>query len=310
MIFRWLLAIGVVVGNFTGQEAKQPTYYKSQSGDSSIVVQNFASSKVIGSKEKHLTAEGNLVEMASPDRGLKTSSRQLDAEWTEIDSKTTELRSGRFEREATIIFNSQTAYDESVRIAALHNQPHPKSPDESSIFQAKSDLITYGGDLKKGTVGFPEPVSFKRTSKGTTYKVQDGEKIPVTFDQVIDATGTRGEIVLGVGKDGQIDKPQTGFLDGPVHIKIVRHEMPKGTNVTTTSTYTCVADHLEIDLLSNPGTITAEGNVTVDADSEGTVSKFVVDKFVINVNDQLEPLGFEFYGKPGVTKAQSKDGLR
>ncbi len=155
--------------------------------------------------------------------------------------------------------------------------------------------------MSQGTLKFPDPWTLNQSSKGTAEKKdKDGKKSLIAFDQTVDASGTSGQMQVGPGKDGSLNHPEIGSLDGPVHIKIARHETPQGSDKTSTSTYAIVADHVDIDLTTKPGTITATGHVTVDADSDGTVANWQdINKFVLQVSETYEPLAFETYGLPG-----------
>jgi hypothetical protein len=93
-----------------------------------------------------------------------------------------------------------------------------------------------------------------------------------------------------------------------VHLKIVRHETEVGSTKTTTTSYALVADIVDIDMLSKPGTITAQGHVTLDSDDGTTAVQFNWDQSVFTVDENFQILGFNAHGNPGVTKAKTKEG--
>ena len=261
-----------------------------------------------GDKQKHVVVTGNLAQIHSPEKGLTARGRTLEFTWAELDPKTMEFRQGRIEGNATIIIDGEEAQKALADDAQKLNKPLPTPQSESSFMQADSDLFSYAGTVKAGTLTMPNPWTFKQTSKGTKDEEKDRKHVKITYDQAFEASGSKGIINLVPGPDGVLNQLETGTLDGPVHFKIVRHEMTEGTAKPSTSTYIGVADHIGMNLAGHPGTITASGHVIVDADLNGDSCHFEEDTFIFEVNEKLEPLGFQFHGSPGLTKAKAKDG--
>jgi len=261
-----------------------------------------------GDKQKHVLATGEPAQIHSPEKGLTARGRTLEFTWAELDPKTMEIRQGRIDGQGTIIIDGEESQKALAEDAVKLNQPVPKPQSESSYMQIDSELFSYSGTVKHATLTMPNAFTFKQTGKGISKQTKGGKEVDTPFDQSFDATGTSGTISLVPGPDETLNQVELGTIEGPVHFKLVRHEFPADSGKTSTSTYTGVADHIDINLLSHPGTITASGHVIVDADLNGDTCHFAEDKFVFLVSEKMEPLGLQFAGKPGETKAKAKDG--
>jgi len=284
------------------------------SGGSRIFLRNYDQGTIdgiaTGQKEKHAVVSGNLVELFSPEKGLTARAKNLDFTWAELDPKTMEIRKGQLEGNATLIIDGEVASQTQAEAAKAKNQPTPKPPQETSILQVDSELFSYAGTVDRGTLTMPGQWTLKQTAKGVQQQKKDKKVVQITYTQTFDANGSSGFINLIRGKGGVLNQPETGHLEGPVHFKVVRDEIADGETKSKITTYTGVADHVDINMLAHPGTITAEGHVSVDADVDGYVSHFSDDNFVFLVNEKFEPQGIKFWGKPGVTTAKSKGGSK
>ena len=283
------------------------------SGGNRVILTNFRPKSFegikSGEKQKHVDIVGDPAQLRSPEKGFTARGREMEFTWAELDPKTMEFRQGRIEGAATIIFDSDVAQKALTDDALNQKKKPPAPPAESSFMQVDSELFTYAGTVERGTLTMPDPWTFKDVAKGSQIQVKEKVPVKVNYDQTFDATGSKGVINIVRGPDGNLGKLESGTLEGPVHFKIVRRETPDGTSITTTTTYTGVADHIDIDLTTKPGTITAHGHVIVDADSIEYQAHFVEEDFVFLVSDKLEPIGLKFSGNPGKTKATAKDGI-
>lgn len=260
--------------------------------------------------EHHATAAGNPVQVVVPEMGLTARGRSIDITWADLGPKQTEVRAGRFEGDATLVFDSDAAGKALAEDAKAKGLPLPEPNPGSSFEQIDSDLFTYAGTAAHGTITLPNAWTFKQVTKGSRTVEKHGVPIAVAYDQMIDANGTGGHFDVAPGPDGALNQVQSGLLAGPVHFRIVRHETPGDTNKLSTSTYTGVADNVDINLVSHPGTLAARGHVTVNADTGTLSSRFLEDRFVFLVNEKLEPTGLQFFGHPGITTAKLKEGVK
>ena len=266
-----------------------------------------------GNKESHAfisAVDGKLAELACPEKGFSTRGRELEFTWAELNSKKMEFRKGRIEGNASLIFDSEVSQQTLTSQAISEKKVPPAAPEETSFVQVDSERFSYIGNIDKGTITMPDPWTLVDTAKGSMMKVKEKVPYKVHYDQTFTASGSKGEIHLGKGPDGNLGKLETGNFEGPVHFKIVRNETPDGAGVTEKSTYTGVADHLELDLTTTPGRVTAQGHVVVVADTPTMRATFTDDEFILFVSDKLEPLSLKFSGSPGKTTAKAKDGTR
>ena len=279
-------------------------------GETRFTLSN-AEIKYEGSKEakgeKHILLTGSPVEIQALEKGLTVRGRTVELTWAELDAKTTEFRKGRVEGEATIIMDSEQAQKALAESASQNNRPAPVPSPETTYLEAHSQLFAYTGTSEQGTITIPNSWTLKQSSKGVVTP-KDPKKAKVDFDQVIDASGASGVMNIVRGADGTLSQPGTGSLEGPVHLKVVRHETEQGSSKQSTKTYAIVADHIDIDLLTHPGTIVAKGHVTLDTDEAGFKAHLTDDEFVFRVNEKFDFLGFEGHGKPGTAVGKSKDG--
>ena len=263
-----------------------------------------------GDKEHHLTVSGPPVQIEAPQKGLTVRGKSVDLTWADLDPKTTEFRKGRLEGDAVIIIDSaisQLALEEDAKAFAKKVLP---APAETRFVQANSDLFLYTGTAKQGTVTMPGHWTFHQVVTGVQEQTINKRKVKVAYVQTLDVDGTSGTIDLVPGKDGTLNQLSTGHISGPVHFKMEKVETPEDTKKPSNSTYSGVADQVDIDLVSKPGTITASGNVTVDAVNSSYASHFSEDRFIFFVNEKLEPQGLQFFGKPGSTTAKTKGGSK
>ena len=261
----------------------------------------------------HVLLHGAPVRGESPTNGLTATAREMELTWLKVDAKTTEIRQGRLEGDADIVFDGGAAQAAKVEQARKLNKPELPQPKEISRFEAKSELFSYTGTVATGTLTMPDPWTMQQVTHGAGVREEDGHPVPFTFDQTFDASGTKGTMSVVAGKDGALDQPSTGHLNGPVHFKLVRHEKAVGAAEISTTTYTGVADSVDIDMTTSPGTVAAHGHVVVDAvRPEGRKVHFEEDEFTVDLDPQMNPLGFRFSGHPGLTtaKANGKGGSR
>jgi len=262
-----------------------------------------------GQKHHHVVLTGSPVQVQSPAKGFTATGNAIDMRWEEIDAKTTSIEQARVEGKATMFFDDSMAQASLVEEAKRLHKPEPAAKPESSTMKAQSELFNYAGSAHKGTLTMPVPWTFRQVSKGTGTREDDGKKVNFTYDQTFDMDGTKGVLNLIQGKTGAMDRVSTGHLNGPVHFKVVRHEQVVGKVEVTTSTYSGVADEVDIDLTKDPGTIVTHGHVIVDIDSaELTVHWPDLDSFTLKVDDQMQVTGFSNEGHPAVMTAQTKGG--
>ena len=273
-----------------------------------------------GDKEKHVDLLGDPAQLQAFEKGFTARGKELDFTWAELDPKTTEFRKGRIEGNGSLIYDTEMAQKALTEQAMANKKPLPVPPAESSFIQANSERFTYLGNVDLGTITMPDPFTLLDSAKGTEVKTQNKISYRVNYDQTLTASGAKGELHIVKGPDGNLGKLSTGSFEGPVHFKIVRHETPNITthiegfddsNLTETSTYTGVADHLDIDLTTTPGTITARGHVRVVAQTPALEkATFDEDEFKFFVSDKMEPISLKFHGTPGKTTAKPKDGTQ
>lgn len=260
-----------------------------------------------GTAEKHIKVQGDPAQVLSPERGLTVRGKILEVNWAELGPKVTEVRKGRVEGDASIVIDGELAQRTLEENSKIANKPAPPKPPETKVMEAHSEVFTYEGSVDKGTLNFSNPWTFSQSSRGFQ-KAQAKGKHDINFDQTVDATGSSGQMNLVKGKDDSLDQLSTGHLAGPVHLKIVRHETEADSAKTTTTTYILVADAVDIDMLTKPGTITAQGHVTLDSDDGTTAVNFKWDQSVFAVDENFQILGFKAHGTPGVTTAKTKEG--
>ena len=270
-----------------------------------------------GDKEKHVDLLGDPAQLQAFEKGFTAKGKELEFTWAELDAKTTEFRKGRIEGNGSLIYDSEMAQKALIEQAKTTKKLPPVAPAESSFIQADSERFSYLGNVNQGTITMPAPFTLLDSGKGTETKTRNKISYRIRYDQTLTASGAKGELHIIKGPDGNLGKLSTGSFEGPVHFKIVRHEIPDvaahvdgfdDTNLAETSTYSGVADHLDVDLTTTPGTITAHGNVTVDADTPTLKATFHDDEFQIFVSEKMEPISLKFRGSPGKTTAKPKDG--
>lgn len=279
------------------------------SGDARVTLSNFESGSMDGfkegNKEKHVDIKGNPAQIVSPEKGLTVTGKELEFTWAELDPKTMEFRKGRIEGNGIVTFDNNVAFDALTEDAAKRKTPPPAEPTEKTNLRIQSDLFNYSGDVKQGLLEMPGPWNLTDTAKGTKIKTEKNAAVNVDYDQTFDADGSKGQLTLVPGPNNEMGQIQKGSFEGPVHFKLVRHERVAGAPTPTTTTYTGVADHVDIDLTTTPGTVTARGHVTVDAESDAYQAHFIEAEFSFLVDDKLQPLGLKFSGMPGQTTAKA-----
>ncbi len=255
---------------------------------------------------RQASATGSPVQVVWVERGMTMHARSLDATWVEIDPVTTEFRRAQMQGDAMLVIDGAAAEKALAADAEANHKPVPPTESETTFQQLNSDVLSYSGNVERGTISIPGPWTYRAITKGSRIGESAGHQIVIPFDQVFDASGTSGHLNLIRGKNGALNQIETGLLSGPVHFKLVRHEVPGGGQKPSTNTYTGVADNVNMDLTSNPGTVTAKGHVRVDTDNDAVASYFMEDSFVFLVNDKLAATGLRFSGVPGRTTAKLK----
>jgi hypothetical protein len=258
-------------------------------------------------EERHLEVRGDPAQIHSPERGLTVKGKVIEAFWVNLDPKVIEVRRGRIKGNASIVVDNAEAYKTAVEAAKEAGKAIPKAPAEFKVMEADSDLFSYSGSVDAGTVTMPGSWVLKQTTTGIQKATTKGQP-DIAYEQTVDATGSSGTLNLAKAKDGSLSQLTTGELAGPVHIKIVRRETPEHTITVKTSSYDIVADKIHINMLTKPGTITAEGHVSLDTVEDVTELQFTEDRVVFSVDENFELLGFKGNGSPGVTTAKTKVG--
>ncbi len=283
-------------------------------GGTRVILSNYDGGKMSfpapGEKEHHFQVSGPPVQIEAPEKGLTVRAKNVDVMWADVDPKTTEFKKGRLEGDAVIIVDSAVSQKALEENAKAQSKKTPPAATETRFVQANSDLFLYAGTVKQGTVTMPGHWTFHQVVTGVQELTINKKKVKVAYVQTLDVDGTSGTIDLVPGKDGTLNQLSTGHIAGPVHFKMEKVETPEDTKKPSTSTYSGVADQVDIDLVSKPGTITASGNVNVDAVNSSYASHFSEDRFIFFVNDKLEPQGLQFFGKPGSTTAKTKGGSK
>lgn len=295
MVLKLLALAGLV----TGFADPGTVIYKNEGGQ--LIVRNFSTLATDWKDQKakiqpgqtHIKVVGSPVTVDAPEKGISIVGQTIDVLWAQLAGKKVEFREGLLEGNATVIMDTDWACRSSVDYAVQNNLPKPVTPIVSRFSRADSERITYSGNVDKGTLVFPQSWKYKQTDKGISEQTDNGKSTKVAFDQVFECDGTKGQMVVGPGQNGELNQLQTGSFDGPVHFKLIRHETPEGSSVTSLQSYIGIADRVDIDLLKNPGTITATGHVKVDRIVDGYPSNIVTDWLVLTVNQQLEPLGLD-----------------
>ncbi len=258
--------------------------------------------------EKHVHAVGDPAKFQGLESGVTAIGKILDFRWAQLSPTVLELRKGFIDGKATLIFDSEASYKALLEDAEASKKPKPEIPKETRITQLDSTQLIYTGTVDKGTIEVPSAWTFHDSTKGVIEKVIKETKSNVSFDQSLDFDGTKGQVVVVQGPTGKLNQLESGIVEGPVHFTLLRHEQTDGTGKISTTQYKGVADRLIIDLTKELGTVTATGHVNVDGSADDLTSHFIVDKFVILVNRQLEPKGVQL--GVGTTKLSSKDGTR
>jgi hypothetical protein len=266
-----------------------------------------------GVGESHLKLTGSPAQIQSPERGLTVRGRVLESYWVDVSPKIVEVTKGRVEGGASIVIDDELAQRTAKEMALKAGKKAPTAPTETTFMEVDSEQFSYAGTTDNGAVTIPNPWTFRQTSKGIQ-KAKAKGKPDVDFDQTVDADGSAGLMNLVKGKDGNLNKISTGHLDGPVHMKIVRNETEVGSDKTGTTSYIIVADFIDVNLLTQPGTVRAVGHVTLDTDDGSFKLHFTWDKCVFAVDENLQLLGFHGLGTPGITTAKpvvrAKDGSK
>jgi len=306
-----LLVLPLILACF---DQEQIVTYKNAGGR--VIIRNFSNVKThlkdknggVQNDENRITITGNLAIAEAPEKGFSATGQTIDLKWAPLADKRTEIRSALIRRQATVIIDSDWGFASRVENAKEYHLPAPIPQTESRYSKVDSETITYTGSIEKGTLVFPVPWTFNQTNKGVTEQEDNGKKTKVVFDQKFECDGSKGQMIIGPGKDGELNQLQTGFVEGPVHFKLIRHETPEGSNKMSTQSYVGVADRLDIDLLKDPGTVKATGHVKVDRVVDGYTSTTVTEWLVLNVTQQMEPIGIEL--GIGTGKINPKDGSK
>ena len=304
-----LIALAALGAAFFGQGISSYTY-----SGGHIIVRNYSEldgdgfnpRSTSGSNERHSLITGNSATIEAPEKGVTIKGSAIDFRWAQLDPKTVEFRSALIKGHAELDLDADAGYQNSLKFAAERKLPAPKPLDGSRVSQLISEEIQYSGNVSRGTIQLPVPWTYHQNDKGVAVKTDNGKTIHVQFDQTFDCSGQSGQIVLVKGKTGDLNQVETGFIQGPVHFKLVRIEIPDDTKIPSTTTYVGVADRIDINMLTQPGTVTASGHVKVNEEADGNSSSVSDEKIVLTVTPDLEPISVKIGA--GSTTVKTKDG--
>ena len=306
-----LLPITVLLTSLAAQGVATYTYdgghieirnFKDLSGDWTDVKAS------VNNKEKHAHISGEAANLSLPEKGLSVTGNVLDFRWAQADPKTIELREGTIEGKAVIHMDTEKGYQANLKFSASKHLPAPKAPAEFRVSQLETEKILYSGNVSRGTLTMPTAWKYSESDSGDATKVDDKKTSHIHFVQTFNCDAANGLLVIRQGQTGQLDQIESGLAEGPVHFKFIRDETNLETKVLTHTSYVGVADRVEINMLTQPGTVTASGHVIVDGDSNGALTNFKVDRLVMTVSPQMEPISVQMFS--GVTTVKSKDGSR
>ncbi|MDR3690924.1 MAG: hypothetical protein P4L46_16215 [Fimbriimonas sp.] len=258
--------------------------------------------------ETRIKLEGSLAIVDSPEKGVSATGQTIELAWAQPGGKKFEIRSAIVQGRAAMTFDSDWAYRSQIAFAQESGLQPPKPNLTARSGRVDSDEIEYAGDSDQGTLSLSHPWTYKETDQGVEEREVEGHPAQVHFDQVFECDGTSGQLILGPGKDGEINQIQTGTIRGPVHFKLIRKETVGDTKASTVTSYVGVADRVDINMKTNPGTVTASGHVKVDRMADGYPSNIDVDWLVLTVSPEMEPLGLQM--GTGTIKASDKGGSR
>jgi len=258
--------------------------------------------------DKHAHIDGAPASIELPEKGFTLHGKAIDLIWSQSNPKQIEIKKAYVEGAAVLHFDSAAGFAANTKFTTEKGLPKPKPELVDRIGELTTEVLRYEGNLEAGTITLPGAWSYTQADKGTLDKVEKDKHTPVQFDQTFTITASSGTVHLIKGKSGSVDQIETGTIMGPVHFKLTRHETPSDTGKTTTSTYEGTADRVEIDMRTQPGTITASGHVKVDGGSDGNLMSFANDRVVITVSPELEPISIQMGS--GRTTVKPKDGSK
>jgi hypothetical protein len=121
----------------------------------------------------------------------------------------------------------------------------------------------------------------------------------------VEIQSARSSITVDPSIQGGKNNLKSGSFEGPVTIKITRNERDDGSAEGTTSVYTAKGDHMLADFTASDKTVILDKNVVLTGSGATFNGTANASRAIIHVNDDLQPIRYEFVGEPATTRIKT-----
>gem|GEM_PF-3672250 len=269
------------------------------------------------------TAAGPSVILEDTGSGLTLIGKAMSVTMTRNARGETIIQSATVADGATAVIDTAVAAQARKETAQRNNKPAPADPREVTRGRLESERFTYARSPEgEGVLTIPADMSYTSTTDGTLTRVTKAtEKEPerrteVAFNQLLKLNGKTARLTLSVPETPDIPVDiRTGRVEGPVTFNLVRSERSpdpakpgelrnEATNVTGKSDL-----FLANFLGAEDPTLTAEGNVVVDGETQAFIGRVTGARAVITLDRTTrQPKNYNFSGQPAVTRVNQKAG--
>ena len=193
--------------------------------------------------------------------------------------------------------DTAAAHQYAIDQATATGAPKPPASPDNQTTKVTTDTLHFTGDAANGRADFPSAVVIDSQSAGTRVSSQS----TTDFTRILHLTGSSGFLTLAVAPTNGKNPLKTGELKGPVTFSI-HNEDKTANSPAEVTTIDGKADSLKFDLVTQPGTITLSGNVTMNGKGPTATGDINADNVVVTLDANMQPTKVEITGSPATTR--------
>jgi hypothetical protein len=213
-------------------------------------------------------------------------------------------------QEAQLSGNAVIVIDTKARETFILSQNAAAAPArEHSRTRLDSSVLDYKGNSEMGTVTANSKLHLVSDSAGTRTVKKDEKDVERAFTQSLDLVGSKGAITLDPRGKTSVAVLRKGSVEGPVDFVYRGTEKDSDAKEPTLTNLVGRGDLLTFDFTTPDKTITLSGNVHM-VGTGSFAGETNVDKLIITVDDNLQPIRYETEGKPTTTRIKPGGGTK